>query len=114
MSAESTTAVGVGSRPDRGEAADLATHSEPSEAALAAAAAAAASAITSSATTSVGALDAIRGGASPQGASITTTAAATPRPPRGRRRAAHNHNGIDAPQVCADFEYCSLDELDLR
>ena len=37
-------------------------------------------------------------GASPQGATHHLSAAATPKPPRGRRRQ-QNHNGLDAPQV---------------
>ncbi|KAG7210983.1 hypothetical protein KM043_016352 [Ampulex compressa] len=73
--------VSAGSGPrggDRGEAADLGTHTENNEGA------------TLAANTAVDA----RGG-SPQGAHLS--GAATPRPPRGRRR--QNQNGLDTTQV---------------
>ncbi|XP_051153067.1 uncharacterized protein LOC127276577 isoform X2 [Leptopilina boulardi] len=70
--------VGTGARGGRGEAADLATHTESNDGAILAA------------NTAVDA----RGG-SPQGAHLS--GAATPRPPRGRRR--QNQNGLDTPQV---------------
>ena len=63
---------------DRGEATDLGTHTENSDGA------------TLAANTAVDA----RGG-SPQGAHLS--GAATPRPPRGRRR--QNQNGLDTTQV---------------
>jgi hypothetical protein len=113
VSGESTNATGPGPRGDRGEAADLGTHSEANEAsALAAAAAASAGAGAPNRVTgrsilaanTVAALDAR--GASPQGATHLS-GAVTPRPPRGRRRL-QNHNGIDAPQV----RFASLDSQD--
>ncbi|KZC14161.1 hypothetical protein WN55_06583, partial [Dufourea novaeangliae] len=67
-----------GPRGDRGEATDLGTHTENSDGA------------TLAANTTVDA----RGG-SPQGAHLSS--AATPRPPRGRRR--QNQNGLDTTQV---------------
>ena len=70
--------VGSGPRGDRGEAADLATHTENNDG------------VTLAANTAVDA----RGG-SPQGAHLS--GAATPRPPRGKRR--QNQNGLDTPQV---------------
>lgn len=63
---------------DRGEATDLGTHTENTDGA------------TLAANTAVDA----RGG-SPQGAHLS--GAATPRPPRGRRR--QNQNGLDTTQV---------------
>lgn len=71
--------AGTGPRGgDRGEAADLGTHTENNDGA------------TLAANTAVDA----RGG-SPQGAHLS--GAATPRPPRGRRR--QNQNGLDTTQV---------------
>lgn len=78
MSGENVSA-GTGSRGgDRGEAADLGTHTENNDG------------TTLAANTAVDA----RGG-SPQGAHLS--GAATPRPPRGRRR--QNQNGLDTTQV---------------
>ncbi|XP_070525407.1 uncharacterized protein [Cardiocondyla obscurior] len=78
VSGENVSA-GTGPRGgDRGEAADLGTHTENNDGA------------TLAANTAVDA----RGG-SPQGAHLSS--AATPRPPRGRRR--QNQNGLDTTQV---------------
>lgn len=70
---------------DRGEAADLGTHTENNDGA------------TLAANTAVDA----RGG-SPQGAHLS--GAATPRPPRSRRR--QNQNGLDTTQVSGMFSVC--------
>lgn len=76
--------VSTGTRGgDRGEAADLGTHTENNDGA------------TLAANTAVDA----RGG-SPQGAHLS--GAATPRPPRGRRR--QNQNGLDTTQVSLLFK----------
>ncbi|XP_046594869.1 uncharacterized protein LOC107224198 isoform X1 [Neodiprion lecontei] len=77
-----TVSSGGGTRVgDRGEAADLATHTETNDG------------DTLAANAAVDGRDA-RGG-SPQGAHLS--GAATPRPPRGRRR--QNQNGLDTAQV---------------
>lgn len=70
---------------DRGEAADLGTHTENNDGA------------TLAANTAVDA----RGG-SPQGAHLS--GAATPRPPRSRRR--QNQNGLDTTQVSEMLSVC--------
>jgi len=75
--------TGTGPRGgDRGEAADLGTYTENNDGA------------TLAANTAVDA----RGG-SPQGTHLS--GAATPRPPRGRRR--QNQNGLDTTQVSKTF-----------
>lgn len=79
--------AGTGPARDRGEAADLGTHTENNDGA------------TLAANTAVDA----RGG-SPQGAHLS--GAATPRPPRGRRR--QNQNGLDTTQVSWKFSVCKM------
>lgn len=79
--------AGTGVRGDRGEAADLATRTENNDGA------------TLAANTAVDA----RGG-SPQGTHLS--GAATPRPPRSRRR--QNQNGLDTTQVYSHFHQNSF------